>query len=647
MLKDTLGGYASIDAFVAAKLKIYLGSSRDLGALFDAMFSESGNVMFERSAGYRIERMTYGECRGRVLRRAAVLKRRLAGAPEGSVIGLCLDNSSDWIEVFWAILASGFRPLLMNLRLPVDTLRGAVRDISAAAVISENGRDFGVQPLSLSELAPEGGEFAPAGFGRSVFVMSSGTSEHVKICEYTGEQFCSMIADSADIIRRCPAIKKHYKGSLKLLAFLPFYHIFGLVAVYLWFAFFSRTFVLLKDMSPTTIMDTIRRHEVTHIFAVPMFWNKVHQEAVKAIRERGEATNNRFQRGMRLAKKLAGVPLVGSAFRRLAFREVRSQLFGKSIRFMISGGSEISSEVLEFFNGIGYRLANGYGMTEIGITSVELSANFRLLTSGSVGLPFSSADYSVDDRGRLIVSGPCRAERIIEGGVSHEREPAFLTGDLAEFKNGRWYILGRADDLVISPTGENLNPCVIEDKLIVPGVREVCLTSVRENGLIVPTLIASLKPGISGKAARRASEDLRKAMAENGLEGQIAKVVLVREPLIGGDDFKLNRGKISRRYQSGGFTLFDPSAEGSAEGADPAIVKRVRELFASALGCDIEGVTPTTDFFLDAGGSSLEFFSVAAAVQDEYGVVFPAGSGQTLSRPCDIADFITASAGSI
>ena len=31
----------------------------------------------------------------------------------------------------------------------------------------------------------------------------------------------------------------------------------------------------LNDLSPSTIVNTIRRHKVTHVFAVPLFWEKV------------------------------------------------------------------------------------------------------------------------------------------------------------------------------------------------------------------------------------------------------------------------------------------------------------------------------------------------------------------------------------
>ena len=68
------------------------------------------------------------------------------------------------------------------------------------------------------------------------------------------------------------------KKQLKQLAFLPFYHVFGLFAVYFWFTFFGRTLVFLRDYSADTILKTCRRHQVTHIFAVPMLWHTIEKQ---------------------------------------------------------------------------------------------------------------------------------------------------------------------------------------------------------------------------------------------------------------------------------------------------------------------------------------------------------------------------------
>lgn len=641
--KSTLGGYASIDAFVEAKLRRFACADKSFSVLFEFMFSEKENVMFEKSRGYRIEKITYGECRDRILRRVSVLREKLAGVPRNTVVGLHLSNSAEWIELFWAILAAGCKPLLMNLRLGKASLDKTLLSCGAAAVIAEDeSAAFSVPVIPLSALETDAEPAGPSDFGEGIFVMSSGTSENVKICEYTAEELYLAVADSANIIKTCPAIKRHCNGSLKLLALLPFCHIFGLVAVYIWFGFFSRTFVLLNDMAPATVVNTIRRHGVTHIFAVPLFWNKVRQEALRGIGDRGEKTLAKFEKGLRLSAKLARVPFAASAFRRSAFREVRRNMFGESVRFMISGGSEIDPKTLEFFNGIGYHLANGYGMTEIGITSVELSSDCRLLTSGSVGLPFSSVKYTVGEGGQLYVSGGSMARRIIEGGRVTERPERFPTGDLAEYKNGRYYILGRMDDLVISPTGENLNPSLIEDRLTAGGLRDCCLCSVREEGGIVPVLVGSLRSPVTAGSAKAAYDGLRQSLAENGLDGQVQRIVLVREPLLGENDFKLNRSRIAKRLADGGFTVIDPNSVPAEDGGvDPELIMKVRELFAKALGKGVDEISAAADFFLDCGGTSLDYFAVASELAAEYGVAFPVESGKFLSRPADIARFIT------
>ena len=216
----------------------------------------------------------------------------------------------------------------------------------------------------LVNASPDHADGIPKGaFGEEILLMSSGTTSMPKICVYTAEEFYNQIRGSYGIIRRCAQMKKHYEGSLKQLTFLPFYHIFGLTAVYVWFAFFSRTFVRLNDMMPQTIVNTIKRHKVTHIFAVPLFWEKVRDQALSTIKNRGEETYKKFTRGLSIAEKIGDIPLLGDLFIKIAFREVRENLFGDSICFLISGGSSVSPEVLKFFNYIGYHLANGYGMT--------------------------------------------------------------------------------------------------------------------------------------------------------------------------------------------------------------------------------------------------------------------------------------------
>ena len=501
MIRKTLGGYGSINSFVAGKLKTLEGMERSFRSLCLLMYSEQENIMYESSHGYEIRKTSYGESFRNVLARTEKLKKALPDLPRDSVIGLDLDNSLDWIELFWAILACGYCPLLMNRRLSASMMEDALHSIGCKAVITD-GRTYGVPSYDYRAFNAEGADafsgapenLLPRPFGSTLYVMSSGTSMHVKVCGYTAQEFYYQIQGSFSILKKSREIKRHYKSALKHLLFLPLYHIFGLAAVYTWFAFFSRTFVELPDLAPDTILNTIRRHGVTHIFAVPLFFEEVYDEAMRTIEARGEKTVEKLQKGLAISEKLENRPFLSRVFSKIAFKEVRDNMFGPSIRYLITGGAGIRPEVIRFFNAIGYHLSDGYGMTEIGITSVELSSRPAVLNTASVGSPMDAVEYRINSEGELLVRGRVMAYSITEDGKTtlSDGEHWFNTHDLAEEKDGRYYILGRRDDLVIGNSGENLNPVLIEPELMLPGVSAVCLTAIEKDGVKSPVLVVSV-----------------------------------------------------------------------------------------------------------------------------------------------------------
>ena len=74
-----LGGYPSIDSFVDAKLGRCNSSDRSFESLFELMFSESSNVLWEESKGYRVSKTTYAQAREHILSRASRLDRGVLG----------------------------------------------------------------------------------------------------------------------------------------------------------------------------------------------------------------------------------------------------------------------------------------------------------------------------------------------------------------------------------------------------------------------------------------------------------------------------------------------------------------------------------------------------------------------------------------
>ena len=622
-----IGGYNTTYEFVDSKLKRLKESDMDFSSFFELMFTERENIIYERSEGPRIYKTTYGECYEDIMGLSSSLDEMLGDIPKDSVIGLDMANSLLWIEMFWSILRCGYKVLLINSLLDSESIERLLKDAECRAIISD-GKKRSIRTVIASEVEKKEKRNLSNSFGSEIMVMSSGTSLHPKVCAYSAKEFYAVIEYSGEIIKESSLMQKHYHGELKQLTFLPFYHIFGLVAVYIWFTFFSRTFVELKDFAPETILKTIRRHEVTHIFAVPLFWEKVYSEAIKTIRKRGEDTFYKFNRALNLSVKLDS-----RLFKKYAFKEVRDNLFGDSICFMISGGSFIKEEVLQFFNGIGYHLSNGYGSSEIGITSVELSEKSRHLNSGSIGKPMRSIEYRINEDGELLVRGNSVSKYTIEDGVRKENDGWFNTHDLAIEKSGRYYLLGRKDDLVIGDSGENLNPNIIEPELMVEGLKHICLL----NDKGTPMLVCFVDQKITGNKLEKIDVSLKEKIKVSNFGKEIKKIVYTSDAFMNDGDIKVNRARILKSYQNGNMTLLEKDRIDDNK-IRTDLYNRVREIYLKSL--DREDVSDDGDFFIDNGGTSLDYFALISDIEEEFGVTLPLEEDRRLSSLKEVYEYI-------
>lgn len=633
MKYNNIGNCKTIDKYVAKKIKKFDEMEKTFQSLFSLMFSEKNNVLFEKTTGYKIQKYTYGECEKNIKLKARTLKDKLSEFDSQSTVGIYMNNSFEWIEIFWACIMAGFNPLLLNMRVDEDSLNSSLARSRACAVISDD-KTFSIKTIKASDITPSDTEIEMSDWGEEVFVMSSGTTFNVKICAYTAKEFYYQIKGSYGIIKESKQMKKHYNGDLKLLTFLPFYHIFGLVAVYVWFTFFSRTLALLNDLNPQTITNTIKKHKVTHVFAVPLFWEKVYQTAIRTIKDRGEKTYKKFLKGMKLSR----LPIIGKIVTKIGFKEVRDNMFGESICFMITGGSGIPNYIIEFFNAVGYHLANGYGMTEIGITSVELTNKKRVLNSGSIGHAMQNVEYKISDSGELLVRGKAMASYVLdENGKNVIQNEWFNTRDLAREEKGRYYILGRKDDLVVSPSGENLNPNIIESKLTVQGTLGVTLTTCHAKGKTLPLLIVFVNKYIKPDKLREINALVLEKISELKLSGEIEKIVFTSDSMLKGEEFKLNRQRIKRDYESGEMTVLDISAEEKEEDINLVLAEKVREFFATALNKNTDEISYYSNFFFDEGGTSLDYFALLCELQREFDIGFPSNGEKSL---CTIKEFV-------
>jgi len=621
-------------------------------AIFEIVFSFGGNVFLEYQKDGMIAKITYAQCRAYIQDAAGVLSGLLGVQNRGRFVGIKLENSPEWIVAFWALLMAGYRPLLVNTRAPQADIDAVLKSADAAAVISDS--PFGEYLfINAGKLIQKPEKPVDPAWADEIALCSSGTTGAMKLCLYRGQAISEQIFNSRYVLLTNPMIESYYKGEAKLLTFLPFYHIFGLVANLLWFSFFGRTFVFLPGYTHEAIRDACRRHGVTHIFAIPVLWNTIAAGIKKEIADRGEKAAAKFEKAVKFSLWLqTGFPRFGRKFvSAVIFKEAQELVFGSSVRFCVSGGGYIYENTLRLINAIGYPLYNGYGMTEVGITSVELTLPAKKRLTGSVGKPFPSVTYEISDgtSGELIVKGNSLAHAIVENGILRERKPeeSFFTGDLVHRDNkGNFWIDGRKDDLIICENGENLSPDAIEANFRPEHVKHLCVLGVRDAKNTVCTLLI-IRPEDSA-TPYQIDGMLAQVFEQNAtlpMNMQVRRVLLAEQDLPTVLECKVQRKAVAQMLENGetGFREVKLSAMADLEerrgGYYEKTLRRVCELFAEVLGTQ-EPVKPEAQFIYDLGGNSLQYFSLVEKICAEFNVSISLGSSEFFATPAQFAGFI-------
>ena len=86
----------------------------------------------------------------------------------------------------------------------------------------------------------------------------------------------------------------------------------------------------------------------------------------------------------------------------------------------------LGERLTHFFNGIGVRIFEGYGLTE---TSPTLTLNRAdAWKPGTVGRPLAGTTIRIADDGEILAKGPAGVRGLLEGRGGHRRGPSTPTG---------------------------------------------------------------------------------------------------------------------------------------------------------------------------------------------------------------------------
>ncbi|MFA6620692.1 MAG: AMP-binding protein [Bacilli bacterium] len=624
--------------------KQLLASSRTLRDIYELSTSLHANekacIFFDEDG--RKQSYTYAQYKTHAYYLARHLSSALSDIPSGALIALKLKNCPSWPLLFWAGLMGGHPMLLIDAKLAHENTENLLKQSGAKAILVNEEDPYSVPSFRLNEIknSDDDASFAPH-WANQVIFCSSGTTGDAKMMVTDGEALSFQIAGALDMPKETLDIL--HSGKSNILSMIPLHHIFGFTAVFLWYTFYGKAIVYPTSMSTNDLFMAIKKAPVTHLYSVPMFWDAVAQKVQRSAALKGGKAVTLLDNLIAYNNHQISRQEASWASWGFVKRSFQKKIFGTQIEYCISGGGYLSQKTLNVINGLGYPLYNGYGMTEIGVTSVELSSRVEDRLKGSIGHLFRGMEYKIvpsagakEGQGELYVKSPTIHKEEIIGGIRKTTvltpDGFYPTGDIAEKDaTGKYYIKGRSKDTIISSNGENVYPDEIEFYFKdVPHVANDVVVGVKNGEKEDVVLILELDNIVETgdfPAIKKAIAAINEQLPN---EKRVSRTLIYKKSMPIANNMKVKRYVLRDAIKAGGddFMSFDDERKGvSLEGYDPAevseVLEKVRHVFSKSLLLPEFKIGDDAIWTTDLGGDSMSYVAMATDLNEAFHLSIP------------------------
>lgn len=457
-----------------------------------------------------------------------------------------------------------------------------------------------VDTMDIKNISENGSSLkSPGRNDVSLMLYTSGTTGNPKAVMLTMD----------NILLNLESLDKYnmFRVSDVILGILPLHHIFPLLGVGVLPLSKGSTIVFLKGISSQEIKNSLKEHKVTIIVGVPRLWEMFHKGIMGKIN-----SNKAAKLLFKIAKKLKNEKLS-----RKIFKKVQDE-FGGNIRFFISGGSKLDSQITEDFTALGLRICEGYGMTE---TAPMIAFNPDTeIVPGSAGKIIPGVEVRIAEDGEILVKG----RNVMKGYYNKPLETAQVidsegwlhTGDLGNLKGDIIFVTGRKKEMIVLSNGKNINPVEIEMWLMANTdiIQEVAVV---ENNKILTAVIYPDFNSISAKGITSIKETLKWGVVDKyNIQApsykKILDIKIVQQELPKTKLGKIRRFKISEVFKDGkkcGIELLEP---------DYSEYKLLKKHLMSLKNISI---FPNSHLELDLGLDSLDIVELLAYIESTFGVI--------------------------
>ena len=507
-----------------------------------------------------------------------------AGIQPGDRVALMSATRVEWVEIDLAINMVGAATVPIYETSSADQIGWILADSEAALLFVESDEMLAatqsietetackeilvIESGGLDDLAERGLNIdrsqlderlgAITGDDVATVIYTSGTTGRPKGCVLTHHNLQVNVDQVTD------ALAGAVDASDTALLFLPLAHVLTKTTALFCLATGIR---IAFGTSIERLPEEFALVRPTLIAAVPRIFEKVFAKAQHTaeadgkgkIFDRAAATAIRWSR-QRAAGNVS--PLTRAEhwlFDRLVYGKL-SAAFGGELRMAFSGGGPLGERLTSFFDGIGVRIYEGYGLTE---TSPLVTINRTdAWQPGSVGRAVADTSIRIDTDGEVLVKGP----QVFAGYWHNEAATAevfdadgwFHTGDIGAIDDeGFLRITGRKKDLIVTSAGKNVAPAPLEDRLrahnlisqamvVGDAQRFIAALITIDEEAFVDWAEDRERPGAT-VAELATSDELRREIQEavDVANALVSRAESIREFVILGNDFSLERGEIT------------------------------------------------------------------------------------------------------
>ncbi|WP_297493170.1 AMP-binding protein [Persephonella sp.] len=387
-------------------------------------------------------------------------------------------NRPEWIYSFFAVWEKGGIPVPIDFMSEPEEIKYIIQDCQPRFIFTEKERiETLKKAISLSEHKPDILIYEEIKKTKKEYKKPEKKLDDTAVILYTsgttGKPKGVMLTYK-NLLSNINGLKKTEiaDSSDSTVAILPFHHSYPLMVSMLFPLHIGAGISFIEKLSAEEIIKTLQKDKITVLIGVPRLYQLFHRKIFQEINK------NRLAKVLFLiAKKINNRRLSKAIFRKV------HQTFGGNIKYFVSGGAKLDVDIAKDLWALGFTIIEGYGLTETSpIVSFNPPEKIKL---GSAGKPIEGVSVKIED-GEIVVKG----NNIMKGYWKKPEETAkvirngwFYTGDLGHIdQEGYIYITGRKKDIIVLPSGKNINPEEIEQKLLKKSelVKEVAV--ILENG---------------------------------------------------------------------------------------------------------------------------------------------------------------------